>query len=196
MKTLAAMVFGCLFLGAGAPVLAQHDTGKPASGTPFERKFRFRKVENCITSYRNYASLADSNRQITDVSMALFEALFEPNAKVLNDLVDEAPYPVVMRDYVSLAYNHLDTVGISTFLTDFRYAAIPPEWYPFTEQDIDGEKVYVYELPMTKILLNGINARGQACYRKEPRKVKIVITVHYYENEKKAFISQILLDNG
>jgi hypothetical protein len=187
MKPLSIVVFSLWHLWSTCCSI----NAQPATSEIAEDRLRFICVENGIGAYRDYCTLLDTNGVITDASIQRFEALFEPNARVLNDLRAEQPYLISMRDYVSYAYSYLDSTGITAYLTDYRYAAIIPEDYPYSIQDIAGEKVFSYELPMTKVLLNGIDNEEKPIVYENPISIKIVFTLHYYEKQEKVLITKI-----
>jgi hypothetical protein len=194
MRTDWAFLILILLSISCLPAFVLANTGKQDSISPIERRSQFTKVKNCIVAYREYCTLRDSFDEITDQSMQLFESLFEPNARVINDLFFEPPYPMDMRDYVSLAYNHLDSIGIEATLTNYRFMEIAPEKYPFIEQVAGDHTIYLYDLPMTKMLMTGIDNEGKAIALDPPRKVRLVFTVHYYPKSQKALIAKIVLD--
>lgn len=195
MNAKVVIILCCLTLDICPPVFSQ---GKNADGQSADsvlvKRQRFKKVGNCMAAYRQLCVLADSTRWITDASMQAFEELFESNAIVVNDLAVEGPYPMPMRDYVSMAYNYLDSIGVEALITENRFAEIPPEKYPFIEQDNDGEKIFLYDLPVTKSLMNGIDKSGKIVVFDFPKEYRIIVSIHYYAETGKTLIGKIILD--
>ena len=194
MSTLA-LISGAMLILSCLPSYSQTVSGTPEDSLSASAKRRqYVKVTECLSAYRTACMLKDSAGVITDDSMRIFEDLFEANAIIVNDLDSSRVYPIPMRDYVSMAYNYLDSIGIETIITEYRFSDVLPEKYPYIIQDNGGEKLFLYDVPVTKSMLNGIDKSGKIIWYHFPIDFRIILTIHYYAATGRTLIGKIILD--
>lgn len=146
-------------------------------------------ASKCLGDYYRYCSLVDETGHVTEASMKRFEALFWPNAKVVNDIGPDPSQIISVTDYVSIAYNLLSTEGIKR-----EWTARVHDFNP-SQDSVNLEAGFRrFEMRMNKTLKNGYDHNQKSIEYPVgyERKIAISITIDVSPEANKAMILSIL----
>lgn len=126
------------------------------------------KVGYAVSDYQIYAVLLGSSGQVDQPAINKFNALFESNTEILDDL---ATYPrmVAYQDYTSTVYNYLKNDGVHFNIRDNEAYAME-----ITKDDLEEE--YYVKVQFVKVVYTLLNNSFKKSTCKSGREIRMVLT--------------------